>query len=152
METYQHFMNSRPSSALDLPTIVPPDLDLAIFPRVIEHMPEFRVLYCHLCKQACFPSSLHTHLSEIHKVKAAIRRPIVEFCQTLDLVETALDLELPLDRSASLHFAPVYDGYSYCYCRFLSVSRKVVRVHLNAVHGLVHPATQTKMRRVRLQS
>jgi hypothetical protein len=42
---------------------------------VIEHIAEYRVLYCHLCKQVCFPSSLHTHLFEIHNVKAAIRRP-----------------------------------------------------------------------------
>jgi hypothetical protein len=94
MDTHRCLRDPLPLGALSLPTIVPPDLDLAIFPRVIEHMPELRVLYCHPCKQVCFPSSLHTHLFEIHKVKVAIRRPIVEFCQTLDLVETALDLPL----------------------------------------------------------
>jgi hypothetical protein len=110
------------------------------------------VLYCHQCKQVCFPSSLHTHLCEVHKVKAAIRRPVVEFCQALDLVDTARDLERPQDWSAALDFAPVYDGYSCSCCRFLSVSRKIVRVHLNAIHGLMHPVSQTKISRVRLQS
>jgi hypothetical protein len=90
MDTHQRLGDSLPLGTLNLPTIVPPDLDLAIFPRVIEHMPEFRVLYCHLCKQVCFPSSLHAHLFEIHKVKVAIRRPIVEFCQTLDLIHFLL--------------------------------------------------------------
>jgi hypothetical protein len=79
METNQYLINSLALGALGIPTIIPPDLGIAIFPLVIEHIPEFRVLYCHLCKQVCFPSSLHTHLFEIHKVKAAIRRLIVEF-------------------------------------------------------------------------
>jgi hypothetical protein len=67
----------------DLPAIVPPDIDLDIFPRTIEHIPDFRILYCHRCKQVCFPSSLSSHLFEIHKIPAAKRRPIIQFCQTL---------------------------------------------------------------------
>jgi len=80
-------MDSLPLDTLDLPIIYRPTRDLA-------YSPEFRVLYCHQCKQVCIRSSLYMHLFEIHKIKAAIRRPIVEFCQTLDLVNAAPNLEL----------------------------------------------------------
>lgn len=122
-----------------------PDLNTTIFPRIIKHIAKFRVLYCHLYKQVCFLSSLHTHLFKIHKVKAAIRQLIVEFCQTLNFVDNTLDFKLPQDGSATLDFALVYNGYSCCCCHFLLVSRKAVRVHLNATHSLMHPISQTKI-------
>jgi hypothetical protein len=52
---------------LDLPIIMPPGLDIALFLRVIVHMPEFHVLSCHQYKQVNFLS-----VFEIHKIKAAI--------------------------------------------------------------------------------
>ncbi|KAH8586020.1 hypothetical protein B0O99DRAFT_645650, partial [Bisporella sp. PMI_857] len=73
---------------LALPAVMPRDLDFAIFPRLIEHMPDFRILYCNVCKQVCFPSALLRHLTEIHKIPAAQRWPVAQFCLTLDVVDT----------------------------------------------------------------
>jgi len=115
---------------LALPAVMPPGVDFAIFPRLIEHIPDFRVLYCHACKQVCFPSALLRHLTEIHKIPAAQRRPVVRFCLTLDVVDARSDLRLPLDGSAILDFAPVFDGYSCTCCRFLSTSQKLIRQHM----------------------
>jgi hypothetical protein len=112
---------------LALPAVMPRDLDFAIFPRIIKHMPDFRVLYCNVCKQVCFPSALLRHLTEIHKVPSTRRRPIVQFCLTLDMVNIKSDLRPLLDGLAILDFAPVFNGYAYTCCRFLTTSQKLIR-------------------------
>ena len=137
---------------LALPTVIPRDLDFAIFPRLIEHIPDFRVLYCNVCKQVCFPSALIRHLTEIHKVPAARRWPVVQFCLTLDVVNTKSDLRPLPDGSAILDFAPVFDGYACTCCRFLTTSQKLIRQHMITSHSIKHPASQTRYRRVKLQS
>lgn len=76
------------------PTIVPSNFDLTIFPRLIEHIAEFRVLYYYYCKQVCFSSSLNRHLADFHKIPIALRRPIVRFCLTLDFIDATIDLAL----------------------------------------------------------
>jgi hypothetical protein len=137
---------------LDLPVMVPVSIDLNIFPRIIEHIPTFHILYCHQCKQVCFPSSLSSHLFEIHKIPAVKRRPIIQFCQTLDVVNTAQDLTLPADWLPALGFLPLYSGYSCSCCRFLLSSRKVVKTHLITIHGIQYPLSQTKINQVQIQS
>lgn len=112
---------------LVLPAVIPRNIDLGIFPRLVEHIPDFRILYCNVCKQVCFPSALLRHLTEIHKVPAARRRPVVQFCLSLDVVDTKSDLRPLLDRSAILDFAPVFDGYACTCCRFLRV-RSSIRI------------------------
>ena len=131
---------------------MPRDLDFAIFPRIIEHIPDFRVLYCNMYKQVCFPSTLLRHLTDIHKVPAAQRRPVVQFCLTLDVVNIKSDLYPLLDGSAILDFAPVFDGYACTYCRFLTTSQKLIRQHMITSHSIQHPASQTKYCQVKLQS
>ncbi len=137
---------------LNLPVVVPRDFDFAIFPRLIEHMPEFRILYCNVCKQVCFPSALLRHLTEIHKIPAARRWPVVRFCSTLDVVDTKSDLRVLPDGSSILDFAPVFDGYSCSCCRFLTTSQKLIRQHLITTHSIQYPASQTKYQQVKLQS
>ena len=69
-----------PNLDLDLLVTVPlSSIDSVIFPYIIEHLPEFRVLYYHRYKQVCFPSSLQSHLAEIHKVPATDRWPVIQF-------------------------------------------------------------------------
>jgi hypothetical protein len=137
---------------LALLVVMPRDLDFAIFPRIIEHMPDFGVLYCNVCKQVCFPSALLRHLTEIHKIPAARRRPVVQFCLTLDVVDTKSDLRPLPDGSAILDFAPVFDGYACTCCRFLTTSQKLIRQHMITSHSIQHPASQTRYRQVKLQS
>jgi hypothetical protein len=137
---------------LFLPMVTPSNLDLTIFPHVIEHMPEFRILYCHRCKQVCFPQSLDGHLADLHKVPAPVRRTVVRFCATLDLVDASDDLVIRPDGSVALDFAPIYDGYSCHCCRFLTTSRKMIRQHLISSHYIQHPVSQTKYSTARLQS
>jgi hypothetical protein len=90
--------------------------------------------------------------ADLHKIPAALRRPIVRFCLTLDVVDATIDLALRPDGSAVLEFAPVHDGYSCHCCRFLTTSRKVIRQHLITDHNLQHPESRTKYSEVHLQS
>jgi hypothetical protein len=97
-------------------------------------------------------SELPRHLTEIHKISAARRRPVVQFCLTVDVVETKSDLRLLPDGPAILDFAPVFDGYSCTCCRFLATSQKLIRQHMITNHSIQHPASQTKYHQVKLQS
>lgn len=90
----------------------------------------------------CFLSSLDRQLADLRKIPAALHRPVVRFCLTLDLVDTIIDLALLPDQSTALEFALVHNSY-LCHCfRFHTISGKVIRQHLITDHNLYHPESQ----------
>ena len=112
------------------------DLDPCVFPGLIEHFPDHQVLYCHSCQSTCFLSQLDRHLAAVHRIDAKRRRPVVQHCQDL-AVAVAVD-ELPLGRDGSppVPFLPILDGFACELCPFYSISRAMIRGHLNQVHQL----------------
>jgi hypothetical protein len=136
-----------------MPTTAPAlVLDPAIFPGLIQHHPNHRLLYCQYCTTVVFLKGLSRHLRGVHSVPTAMRQPLLDHCQSLDLITQRKDLQLPPDHSLALQFLPMQEGYSCCQCRFLSCADKVVRVHLNRVHDLTWQACSDNYRPAHLQS
>jgi hypothetical protein len=136
-----------------MPTTAPAlVLDPALFPGLIQHYPEHRLLYCWSCTTVVFLKGLSRHLQDVHKVSVATRQPFLDHCQSLDLITQPKDLQLPPDHSLALEFLPVQEGYSCRQCRFLTCSEKLVRVHINRVHKLTWQACSDNYRPVQLQS
>jgi hypothetical protein len=50
---------------LALLAVIPSDLNFPIFSRLIEYLPDFRILHYQAYQQVCFPSALLCHLTEI---------------------------------------------------------------------------------------
>jgi hypothetical protein len=119
------------------PTTPLPTLDPTLFPGLIQHYPEHRLLYCQPCTAVVFPTALFRHLQRLHQpVPVAQRKLLVQYCHSLDLAAGPKDLQLPPENSPPLLFVPVQKGYSCGQCRFLTCSRSNVRRHLNRAHGL----------------
>ena len=135
-----------------MPATAPTTLDLALFPGLIQHHPEHRLLYCKPCTAVVFPQSLRRHLQGCHRLLRASRQLLLQHCQSLDLITHPKDLQLPPDHSLALQFLPVQKGYSCRQCRFLSCSRKTVRRHVNKAHGLALQACTDSYCLVRLQA
>ena len=135
-----------------MPATAPTTLDPALFPGLIQHHPEHRLLYCKPCTAVVFPQSLRRHLQGCHRLLRAQRQLLLQHCQSLDLITHPEDLQLLPDHSLALQFLPVQRGYSCCKCHFLSCSRKKVRQHVNKAHGLALQACTDSYCPVQLQA
>ena len=128
-----------------------PALDLAIFPGLIQHLPDHRVLYCKPCTTIVLPKSLDCHLRRYHRCPIAQRRALLEYCSSSFDLLPGLPAELP-DGQLQLPQLPVLEGFSCCCCRFLTISRSCIRQHANKVHQLALQACTDAYRRVLLQT
>ena len=128
-------------------------LDPKFFPSIIEHLPDCRVLFCHVHKQPVPLRQLDQHLYKTHGLGMAARRPLVEHCQTLDIVQRPDEIELRPDYSPAIPALPVYnEAYSCSNCRFLTRSRDVLHSHLNRDHSIYYSACKENFSQVALQS
>jgi Orsellinic acid/F9775 biosynthesis cluster protein D len=143
---------STPESTRKMPTTAStPVLDPALFPGLIQYHPEYRLLYCRSYTTVVFLKGLFRHLQDVHKVSAATRQPLLDHCQSLDLITQPKDLQLPPDYSLALQFLPVQEGYSCRQCRFLTCSEKFVHVHINRAYKLTWEACSDNYQPVQLQ-
>lgn len=127
-------------------------LDPAIFPKLIEHFPEYGVLYCHACTQVYFPYQLDRHLAQTHNLAKMDRQPVVQYCQTLPMILAADALALSRDNSSPVPFLPILEGFACSLCPFYSQNRGMIRAHINKVHQLFRHDCRTRIRPVQLQS
>ena len=129
-------------------------LDPALFPGLICYYPAYRLLYCCSCRAVILIGTLSHHLYDCHHVRGPQHRLLVEHCRSLDLVTQRADLQLPPNGSPALAFVPTRAGYSCCQspCRYLTWSRKQMRLHANRTYKLGMQACTDSYRPVRLQS
>jgi Orsellinic acid/F9775 biosynthesis cluster protein D len=124
-------------STRKMPTPAPTTiLDLALFLGLIQHHPDYRLLYCQPCTAVVFIGALWRHLRDHHQVPLVQRKLLLQHCQSLDLIPTPEDLQLPIDHSPALQFLPVHQGYSCRQCRYLTSCKDSVRRHINTTHKL----------------
>ena len=129
-----------------------PKLDPALFPGIIQHYPEHRLLYCQPCSTVVLLRSLPQHLHSCHYLLKAQRRLLLQHCRSLDLITQRKDLQLLPNGSPALQFLPINKGYSCCRCCYMTMSRKHVRNHVNKVHKLSKQACTDSYQLVQLQS
>jgi hypothetical protein len=148
-------LKSTPKATLRMATAAPTqELDPALFPGIIQHRPEHRLLYCRPCSAAMFPKGLHRHLQAYHRVPIEQRRLLLQHCGSLDLITQAKDIQLPLNHSPALQFLPVQKGYS-CrqpQCPYLTTNEDNMRGHINQAHKLFYQACTDSFQSVQLQS
>ena len=135
-----------------MPATTSTTLEPALFPGLIQHYPDYHILYCKPCTAVVFPKGLYRHLQGFHQVLPAQRLLLVQHCQSLDLIARPEDLQLQPDYSLALRFLPIQQGYSCSRCRFLSSSRDSIRQHINKAHKLFQQACTNSYERAQLQS
>jgi hypothetical protein len=136
-----------------MPTAAPTTvLDLALFPGLIQHHPDYRLLYCRPCTAVISIGALWRHLQDHHRVPLVQRKLLLKHCQSLDLIPKLKDLRLPIDHSLALQFLPVRQGYSCRQCRYLTSCRDSVRGHINTTHKLYRQAGTDSYHSVQLQT
>jgi hypothetical protein len=129
-----------------------PTLDPALFPGLIQHYPDYCVLYCKPCRAVVFPNALPRHLQHNHDIPITQRTLLVHYCQSLELAATRKDLQLPADQSLPLPSVPIHPGYSCRKCQFLTISKSMVRHHLNQAHQLTYQDCTDNYCSVQLQA
>jgi len=127
-------------------------LDPAVFPGLIQHYPDYRVLYCKPCHAVVLPTALPRHLQQYHDISIAQRRLLEHYCQSLELNATGKDTQLPADQSLPLQPLPIRPGYSCRKCRFLTISKSIMRRHVNRAHQLSYLACTDNYCSVQLQT
>ena len=136
------------------PTIVLlEDLDPAIFPGLIRHLPEFQVLYCLGCKSVCFPARLEVHLCKFHKaLPAAGRKLVAQYCRSLDVAKASTNTRPTSNYTLPLNLLPILPGYSCIHCLFLTTNRTTMRKHVNKAHQLFRHACSIAYTTAQLQT
>jgi hypothetical protein len=109
-------------------------LDPAVFPSLIQHYPDYRVLYCKLCNAVVLPNALPRHLQHYHHIPINQQRLLVHYCQSLELTATHKDIQLLTDQSLLLQSLPIRPSYSCCNCRFLTISKSIMRGYVNQAY------------------
>ncbi len=127
-------------------------MDPTIFPGLIEHFPEYSVLYCHPCHHVYFPTQIQSHLFRTHQVPIQQRRLVSQHCQALAVAQSDATLALRLDLSLPVPFLPTWDGFACHQCRFYTRNRGVMRGHVNTAHQLRRAACRASYHPVKLQS
>ena len=120
---------------------------------------EFAVLLCGTtrCRRAQTVKGIEEHLRSFHREKPAVRKEAGEFARRLARLDVRFSrdykgVELPVDGLAPQPIVPVIDGFSCCLCRFLTISRSVVKKHANQVHSKKGEEDERIFARVKLQS
>jgi hypothetical protein len=93
---------------------------------------EYRLVICKLCQAATVPGrGLREHFHRTHQFTGKLLRQITEHCAVLQL-QDPLTAKLPPDGSVPESAILVQRGYSCSHCRYLTISRKMMRVHWGA--------------------
>ncbi len=102
---------------------------------------EFAVLLCAkaCCRCAQAVRGMEEHLRKFHHEKPTVRRQVGEFGRGLArrdarFLRNYTVVELPVNGLAPQPIVPVVDGFSCRFCCFLTVSRAMVRMHVNKGH------------------
>src|SRR5216117_4404906 len=107
-----------------------------------QYLPEYKVLYCSAtsCQYCLLPGkALGRHLTEQHDIKGLQKKQLLAWIDTLSLVEPD-KLRLPVIGSLPIPELPIHYGFTCAIgssesCFELSLSQKIVEVHLNRVHS-----------------
>lgn len=121
-------------------------VDTAKIPPSIAHLvaanAQFAVLLCvkPQCRRAQTVKGIEEHLRSFHHEKPAIRREVGHFGQSLARRDARFlrdykVVQLPVDGLVPQPIVPVVNGFSCHNCRFLTVSRCLVRKHANKEHS-----------------
>ena len=120
---------------------------------------EFAVLLCAnaSCRRAQAVGGIEEHLRKFHHEKPTVRREVGEFGRGLArrdarFLRNYTVVGLPVNGSAPQPVVPVVDGFSCRFCYFLTVSRAMVRMHVNKAHSRRGEADDSIFAQVRLQS
>lgn len=120
---------------------------------------EFAVLLCThpQCSHAQTIKGIAEHLRKGHHEKPTIRRQAQEFGEELvrqdvRFLRNYADVQLPADGSPSQPIIPVVNGFSCCFCRFLTTNRANIRIHANKEHSKQREEDDRIFARVCLQS
>ncbi len=120
---------------------------------------EYAVLLCTKpqCRHAQAVRGIEEHLRRFHHEKPAIRKEAVEFGRALvkwgeRFLYDYTVVELPVNGLAPQPIVPVVDGFSCYSCCFLTISRAVVRKHVNKEHLRQDKENNRIFGQVRLQS
>ncbi len=126
--------------------------------QVIAMNSEYAVLLCakSQCRRAQTVKGIEEHLRSFHHEKPAIRKEAGEFGrrlarQDVRFLEDYTVVNLPANGLAPQPVVPVVDGFSFRLCRFLTVSRFMVRKHVNKKHSVRGKEDEHIVARVRLQ-
>jgi hypothetical protein len=127
--------------------------DPTIFPGQIEHLPDHKLLFCHVHKQVVPLSQLEAHLFRTHSIPKPVRRLLLDHCSTLDVIRSEAELLDRPDSSPVIPAIPLYDNsYACSRCRFLTISYGAIMKHLNTAHSIYRSACKDHFTRVQLQS
>ena len=116
---------------------------------------EYAVLLCTRpqCRRAQSVKGIEEHFRKSHHEKPTIRREISKFGRGLArFLRHYSIVELPVNGLAPQPVVAVVDGFSCKNCRFYTVSRAKVRIHVNKQHSRRGKEDELIFAQVRLQS
>ncbi|KAH7007942.1 uncharacterized protein B0I36DRAFT_404387, partial [Microdochium trichocladiopsis] len=91
---------------------------------------EHRVVICMSCKVGIRPGDgVQLHFWRIHRLKGEVMRQILDYSYTAEPIANPQAVPVPADGSPFVQQLPIVDGLSCSDCRFLTTSRKLIRVH-----------------------
>ncbi|KAH7010651.1 uncharacterized protein B0I36DRAFT_257344 [Microdochium trichocladiopsis] len=91
---------------------------------------EHRVLLCVSCRVGIRPDDgIRLHFWRTHRVKGEALRQIVDYSYAAEPIANPHTVPLPTDGSPQIEQLLAIDGFSCSDCRFLTTSRKLIRVH-----------------------
>ncbi|KAH7010833.1 uncharacterized protein B0I36DRAFT_216334, partial [Microdochium trichocladiopsis] len=91
---------------------------------------EHRVLICMSCRVRIRPGDgVQLHFWRIHRLKGEVMRQILDYSYTAEPIANPQAVPVPADGSPYVEQLPIVDGLSCSDCRFLTTSRKLIRVH-----------------------
>ena len=124
-----------------------------------QYLPQYEVLYCSAtsCQYCLLPGkTLGRHLMRQHDIKGLQKKQLLAWIKTLSLVEPN-KLILPAIDSPPIPELPIHDGFTCTIggsesCFELSVSQKMVEMHLNRVHNWKRKHSSSPWRKLKMQN
>ncbi|KAH7014622.1 uncharacterized protein B0I36DRAFT_398483 [Microdochium trichocladiopsis] len=91
---------------------------------------EHRVLLCVSCRVGIRPDDgIRLHFWRTHRLKGDALGYIIDYSYAASPIANPYTVPVPADGSLSIDQLPVLNGFSCLECRFLTTSRKLIRVH-----------------------
>ncbi|KAH7016119.1 uncharacterized protein B0I36DRAFT_213659, partial [Microdochium trichocladiopsis] len=91
---------------------------------------EHRVLLCVSCRVGIRPDDgIRLHFWRTHRLKGEALGHIIDYSHAAEPIANPYTVPVPDDGSPSIDQLPVLNGFSCSECRFLTTSRKLIRVH-----------------------
>jgi superfamily II DNA helicase RecQ len=114
----------------------------------------YRVLLCTRCGQCYVRSSYERHIRDVHHLKGAIKRLILDWLSTEDIADTEGEVQPPLPNQPPIQGLTEYDGFA-CNsigCQYLTTSRQLVRKHVSKAHSQRYSLDNGTVSTVKLQT